>query len=81
MMRRRTPSKKESIKRCATEAIEKVIVNTYSNDLTDDDISSSLASSLASEAPKMETNVDGNGYDDKEPMHYCNNECNRSNQS
>jgi len=49
-----SPSKEESIKRRVTEAIEKVIADIHSEDLTDDDVSSLLASSLADTLPKEE---------------------------
>lgn len=51
-----SPSKEESIKRRVTEAIEKVIADIHSDDLTDDDVSSLLACSLD----------DGNKNNDKD---------------
>ena len=76
-----SPSKEESINQRATEAIEKVVVDTNSDDLTDGDIYSLLAISLANEAPKIDKKIDDNGDNGEESVHDCDHEFNGSAQS
>jgi len=66
-----SPSKEESIKRRVTEAIEKVIADIHSDDLTDDDVSSLLASSLPDTAPTKDKEMN-EGVEESNAAEYQN---------